>query len=117
MTAKYFVMSKVNLAHEQAILPMWSPFDGASSFEHAYSSFAYDDEGQAKAEAHEEEAELKASVESGALADADDVLVVKGTLQDDGTLEFEDGPLLTAEQIYNHFGIDLPPFHTAAPRR
>jgi len=115
MTTKFFVMSKVALAHEEVILPLWSPFDGASSFEHAYSSFSYDDESQAHQEAHEEEAELKASVESGQLTDADDILVMKGTLQDDGTLEFEDGTSLTAEQIYSHFGIGLPPLHSAAP--
>lgn len=115
MTTKFFVMSKVELAHEQAILPLWSPFDGASSFEHAYASFAYDSEAQANAEALEEEAEIKASVESGQLADADDILVVRGTLQDDGTLVFEDGTLLTAEQIYSHFDIELPSFHSTAP--
>ena len=116
MTTKFFVMSKVNLAHEQAILPLWSPIDGASSFEDAYASFAYDDEAQAKAEAREEEAELKASVESGELTDADDVLVVKGTLQDDGTLAFEDGSTLTASALYGHFGIELPEFAVTAPR-
>jgi hypothetical protein len=116
MATKFFVMSKVTLVHEEAILPLWSPFDGASSFEHAYSSFAYDDEAQANKEAREEETELKAAVKSGQLTDADDILVVKGNLQDDGTLEFEDGTALTVETIYSHFGIDLPPFYSAAPR-
>ncbi|TLX16966.1 hypothetical protein [Rhizobium sp. MHM7A] len=114
MTTKFCVMSKVTFAHEVSILPLWSPFDGASSFEHAYSSFAFDDETQANAEAREEEAELKASVESGQLTDADDIMVMKAILQDDGTLEFEDGAVLTAEQIYSHFGIDLPPFYSIA---
>ena len=116
MTTKFFVMSKVNLAHEQAILPLWSPFEGASSFEHAYSSFAYNDEAKAKAEAREEEAELKASVEAGELTDADEVIVIKGTLQEDGTLAFEDGSTLTASVLYGHFGIEMPQFAALAPR-
>ena len=115
MKTKFFVMGRVNLAHEQLVLPLWSPFEGAVSFEHAYSSFAYDDEDQAKAEACEEDADLKAWVQSGDLADSEDVLVVKGTLQDDGTLEFEDGSSLTASTIYGHFGIDLPEFVFRAP--
>lgn len=110
MTQKFFVMSNVTLAHEQALLPLWSPFEGAASFEHAYSSFAYDDEAHAMTEAAHEEAELKESVKIGDLTDADDVLVKKGTLSEDGTIELEDGTVLTAQKIYGHYGLEIPSF-------
>jgi hypothetical protein len=115
MTDKFFVMSEVNLAHEQAILPAWSPFEGAASFNDAYCSFAYDTEAQANEEARHEEAELKSSVESGDLSDADPIVVKKGTLSDDGTITLEDGTVLTAERLYGHFGIDLPAFGGSGP--
>jgi hypothetical protein len=58
---------------------------------------------------------LKASVESGQLSDADDILVKKGIVQDDRTIDFEDVTKLTAERIYDYFGIELPRSELAAP--
>lgn len=112
---KYFAMTEVNGAFTVENWPSYAPAEDATSFAEAYAHFMFENHADAEASTEEERTVLEEAVGKGELEDFYTMFVASGTLNDDGSIEFEDGNVLTAEQIYSHHGRSLPAFAVGRP--
>ncbi len=112
---KYFAITEVNGAFTVEKWPTWAPVDGAASFAEAYQGFMFDTAADAEASTEEDRAAFEEAVALGDLEDFDPMIVVKGTFNEDGSIELETGETFTAEAIYSHHDRTLPDFAVARP--
>jgi hypothetical protein len=120
--SKFFILSNIDFVFGSGNMPTFSPSADATSFEEAYSDFAFDDENAAIAEMEDETKSQEEAVAGGDLADFYSMFVVAGVINDDGSIDFDescpgvkDQQSISAETIYSHFGLELPTFASPTP--
>jgi hypothetical protein len=122
--SKFFILSNIEFVFGSGNMPTFAPSDDATSFEEAYSDFAFDDETAAIAEMEDETKAQEEAVAKGDLTDFYSMFVVAGVINDDGSIDFDESCpgvreqlSISADEIYSHFDLALPAFSSPAPSK